>query len=274
MSVWLSALDNPLVVRALLAALIIAITAAPLGCLIVWNRLSYFGDSLAHAGFLGASCALIFQVNIMLGTVTITIFSALIMTRLQHRERFSSDSLLGVISHGALALALVLIALPNGPKFDIMAILQGEILLIAAEQFWWLMAMAVTILLLCWWQWPALMAWSISPDIAQAENFASRKHAMLIMMMIALFVGLCLQWVGVLMVASLLIIPAAAANLVARNMRVQVWWTMIFGVVAVVSGMYASLLINLPPSPAIIVVSTVLYLCSLLYRQYRYALGT
>ena len=119
--------------RALIAGIGIAIVTGPLGCLVIWRRLSYFGDTLAHSALLGVTLAYAFSINISLSVFIISGTVALLLLSLQKRTKLAGDSLLGLLAHSALAIGLVLIGFLSSIRFDLMGLLFGDILAVTIE---------------------------------------------------------------------------------------------------------------------------------------------
>ena len=115
-------------IRALIAGVGIAIVAGPLGCLVIWRRLSYFGDTLSHSALLGVTLAYSFSLNIAFSVFVISAVVALLLVSLQKRTKLAGDSLLGLLAHSTLAIGLVLIGFLSYIRFDLMGLLFGDIL--------------------------------------------------------------------------------------------------------------------------------------------------
>ncbi len=105
--------------RALIAGVGIAIIAGPLGCLVIWRRLSYFGDTLSHSALLGVTLAYAFSMNITLSVFIISSVVAILLINLQKRTKLAGDSLLGLLAHSTLAIGLVLIGFLSSIRFDL-----------------------------------------------------------------------------------------------------------------------------------------------------------
>ena len=113
---------------ALVAGIGIALIAAPLGAFIVWQRLAYFGDTLAHASLLGVAFGLLLTVNIQLAIMLCSLFIAVLLVFWQHQKQLPSDTLLGILSHSTLALGLVLVSVFDSGRIDLSAYLLGDLL--------------------------------------------------------------------------------------------------------------------------------------------------
>ena len=120
-------------IRALIAGIGIAIVVGPLGCFVIWRRLSYFGDTLSHSALLGVTLAYSFSVNISLSVFVVSAVVALLLINLQKRTKLAGDSLLGLLAHSTLAIGLVLIGFLSYIRFDLMGLLFGDILAVTIE---------------------------------------------------------------------------------------------------------------------------------------------
>ena len=116
------------VIRALIAGMGVALIAGPLGCFVVWRRMSYFGDSLAHSALLGIALGLLYGINVNLGTVIVCSVFALLLVWLQQRRVLATDTLLGILAHAALSIGMVAISFLDNPRFDLHSYLFGDIL--------------------------------------------------------------------------------------------------------------------------------------------------
>ena len=120
-------------IRALLAGLGVAIVTGPLGCFVIWRRLSYFGDTLAHSALLGVTLAYTMEFNIAFSVFIISSLIALILIQLQKRTNLPGDALLGLLAHSSLAVGLVVIGFLTFIRFDIMGLLFGDILAVTVD---------------------------------------------------------------------------------------------------------------------------------------------
>ncbi len=116
--------------RALVAGIGLALVTGPLGCFIVWRRMSYFGDTMAHSALLGVALSLMLSVNVTLGVFLVAAAVAAALLLLQRRATLSTDALLGILSHSALAIGLV-VAFASGIRLDLMGFLFGDILAVS-----------------------------------------------------------------------------------------------------------------------------------------------
>ena len=115
-------------IRALLAGIGIALVTGPIGCFIIWRRLSFFGDTLSHSALLGVTMAVFFDINIAVSVFVISSAIAIMLLRLQKTTKLPGDALLGLLAHSSLAVGLVVIGFLSSIRFDVMGLLFGDIL--------------------------------------------------------------------------------------------------------------------------------------------------
>ena len=122
-------------IRALIAGIGVALVTGPLGCFVVWRRLSYFGDTLSHSALLGVTIAYSFELNIAVSVFLVSSIIALFLIQLQKKTNLPGDALLGLLAHSSLAVGLVVIGFLAFIRFDIMGLLFGEDCLILEIHF-------------------------------------------------------------------------------------------------------------------------------------------
>tara|TARA_R110002049_G_scaffold10127_3_gene50344 strand:+ start:46552 stop:47346 length:795 start_codon:yes stop_codon:yes gene_type:complete len=248
-------------VRSALAGLGVALAAAPLGCFVIWRRMAYFGDATSHAALLGVALALATDLPVTGGVLLVALVMALIISTLSGRT-VSADALLGVMAHAALALGLVAVSLLPGQRVDLQAYLFGEILAVTPTDLAviWGGALAVAVLLA--WRWSALLAATVNPDLSQASGGNPKREQLILTLSLAIMVAVAIKVVGALLIAAMLIIPAATARPFARTPEMMAIWAMALGAIAALGGLGASLQFNTPAGPSIVSLAAVLFAIS------------
>jgi zinc transport system permease protein len=249
--------------RALLAGIGLAAVAGPLGCFVVWRRLSYFGDTLAHAALLGVALSLLFNVSVMFAVFAVALVAALLLVLLQKNSSLASDAILGLLSHGALAVGLLAISFMTWVRFDMMALLFGDLLAVTRADLAVLYGGGAVVLLLLWWFWKPLFAATVNRDIAAAEGMQPEKAELLFIVLLAAVVAIAIKIVGILLVTSMLIIPAAASRRLSATPQQMVLLSVVVGIASVVVGLWGSLQWNTPSGPSIIAAAALLFLAGL-----------
>lgn len=246
-------------VRALLAAAGVALFAGPLGCFIVWRRLAYFGDTVAHSALLGVGLGLLLGVDTTAGVIAVTLTVALLLIFLRRRQDLATDTLLGILSHTALSLGLVVVSLLAWLRLDLMSYLFGDILAVSWVDVGvvWLGGSALLIALIRIWH--PLLALTVNEDLARAEGVSSLRYEVIFMVLTALAVAIAIKVVGVLLITALLIIPAATARTFARSPEQMALMAVVVGLIAGTMGLFSSLYLNTPSGPSIVLAAALLF---------------
>ena len=255
--------------RALIAGIGVALVAGPLGCFIVWRRMAYFGDTMAHSALLGVAFALLLDLPVAGGVFAVATLVALMLLLLERGNRISTDALLGILSHSTLAIGLVIVALMHWVRIDLNAFLFGDILAVSVPDIALVCGGGAVILALLVWQWRPLLAATVNAELAEAEGLNPARARLLLMLLMALVIAIAMKLVGVLLITSLLIIPAAAARRLALTPERMALYAAGIGALAVVGGLNGSLALDTPSGPSIVVAALALFLVSLIVPQRR-----
>jgi zinc transport system permease protein len=255
--------------RALLGGIGVALVAGPFGAFVVWRRLAYFGDTLAHSALLGVVIGFLLHVNLTLGVIAVCQLLALLLFLLQRHRNLASDTLLGILAHSALSLGLVLLALAETLRVDLLSYLFGDILAINAADLGWIYGGGGAALLALGLVWRPLLALTVHEDLAQVEGIDVPRINWCFMALMALAVALLMKVVGLLLVTAMFIIPAATARRFAATPEGMAGGAAGFGVVAVLGGLFASYYWNTPAGPSIVIVATLLFTVTFLLPAHR-----
>lgn len=247
------------VLRALIGAVLLAAAMGPLGCFVVWRHMAYFGDTIAHAALLGVALSLISGfLPISLAIFAVAVGVALLLNRTARDGRFHADTLLGLLAHGTLALGVLLVAVSR-QRVDINAYLFGDVLAIGWNDVGWLAALTVGILLVLRVTWRMLLMVTIQPAIAHVEGVNVKRTQLVLTLMLAAVIAVAIKLVGVLLITALLIMPAAAARYVAKTPLQMALFASAIGVFCVSSGLFASLAVDAPTGPVMVVIAAFVF---------------
>jgi zinc transport system permease protein len=252
------------IIRAAIAGIGVALVAGPLGCFVVWRRMAYFGDTLAHAGLTGVALGLVIGTSPTLGIVFTGVAIGFLLLALQRQRRVPTDALLGILSHSALAIGLIAISFLKTVRVDLMGYLFGDILAVTTVDIAWIYGGAAVLLGVLFFIWRPLIAVTVDEDMAVAEGVNGMRTQLIFTVLIALTVALAMKIVGVLLVTALLIIPAAAARRFAFTPEGMAIGAVIIGAMAVVSGLFASLQWDTPSGPSVVAAAAFLFALSLM----------
>ena len=243
--------------NALLAGLALALVAGPLGSFVVWRRMAYFGDTLSHAALLGVALGFLLDVSPTLAVTVGCVLLAVLLVTLQQRQPLAADTLLGILAHSTLSLGLVTLSFMKEVRVDLMAYLFGDLLAVSASDLLWIIAGSALVLALICFLWRPLLAITVHEELAKVEGLPVGA-----MLLIAIVIAVAMKIVGVLLITSLLIIPAAAAQRHARSPEQMAVGASLLGLVAVCAGLALSWFKDTPAGPSIVVSAAGLFLLS------------
>lgn len=246
------------VVRGVLAALGTVLATGVLGCFVVWRRMAYFGDAMAHAAVLGVALSLAFSMSIYVGVTVTAICIALIFLQLTGMGH-TADATLGVLAHSALALGLIVVSLLSERTLSLSAYLFGNVLGVDVQDLMVIWGGAFAILGVLWWQWSPLLTATLNPDLAHAAGIDPRKQELLLTLLLAIVVAVAIKVVGALLITALLIIPASAARLFARTPESMALVSIGIGACAALGGTQGSLIFDTPTGPSIVVAAAFIF---------------
>lgn len=249
--------------RAFLAGAGLALVAGPLGCFVIWRRMAYFGDSLAHSALLGVTLGFLLDIDLQLGVVATCVAVALTVAALHQQQRLPTDTLLGILAHSGLALGLVALSFMSDLRVDLLGYLFGDVLAVGtADILWiWLGGLAVLGVIVLAWR-PLLLA-TLHEELARAEGVPVLAMRLTLMLTLAVTIAVAMKIVGILLVTSMLILPAAAARRFARTPEEMALLAALFGVLAVGGGLWGSLSYDTPSGPSIVVAALACFITAL-----------
>lgn len=256
-------------VRAFLGGCGVAVVAGPLGSFVIWRRMVFFGDTLAHAALLGVVLGTLLGVAPELGVLAVGAAVAVLLVVWQRRRRLAGDTLLGILSHGALALGLVAIAIVEGPRIDLMSVLFGDILAVTAGDLAWLYGGGAAVAAVLALLWRPMLSVAVDEELASVEGVPVAAVSLAFMLLLAVVVGLAMKVVGILLVSALLIIPPAAARSLSASPEGMAGLAAVAGCAAVAAGLWGSVVFDAPGGPSIVVAALLLFLLSLVPAALR-----
>ena len=248
------------IINALIAGVLVALIAGPLGCFMVWRKMAYFGDTISHSALMGVALGIAFDSQnpiIMIATCSCV---ALLLLLLQRDSRFSNDTLLGILAHSALSVGMIVISMMDHFRQDMMYYLVGDILAIGMRDIYSIATMAVFSTLCLFFIWRPLLSLTVHEDLAQIEGVKVNAIKVVYMLLIAFLVAVALKVVGVLLITALMIIRAAAARTISNTTLQMIVFSSVIGVIAVIAGIFVSSQWDVPTGPAIVLSATVLFL--------------
>ena len=247
------------IVRATLASIGVAIAAAPLGCFVIWRRMAYFGDATAHAAVLGVALSLALSAPIFVGVLAVCLVMATSVSSLSGKG-FAMDTLLGVMAHSSLAVGLVAVSFLSGVRIDLMSYLFGDILAVGKTDLLVIWGGALTVLALVVWRWSGLLLSTLNPDLSLASGFNPKREQLILTIALAVVVAVAIKVVGVLLIAAMLIVPAATARPFSKTPEMMALIAACLAAGASLAGLRASYVLDTPTGPTIVCVSALLFI--------------
>ena len=252
------------IVRAFAAGIGLAFITGPLGCFIVWRRLSYFGDTIAHSALLGVVISYALDFNLIIAVFVVSCLLALSLLFLQRRTNLPDDALLGLLAHSVLAIGLVLLGILSFIRIDLMGLLFGDILSVNVTDllFVWIGGGIVLIVLILIWR--PLFAGTVNLELAKAEGLNPDLANAIFTLLIASVIAISIKIVGILLITGLLIIPASASRNLSSTPIQMAIISSIIGVASVVLGIQTSMIWNTPTGPTILTITLGVFILTLL----------
>lgn len=249
------------IIRALLAGLLVALIAGPLGCFVVWRRMSYFGDTLAHSALFGLALGLLLDISLEIAVIVACLVLAVILVLLENRRELSTDTILGILAHSSLALGLVIMSFTDN-QLNLMAYLFGDLLTVSNRDLIWIGAVVFVVLGILYKNWSSLLTITLHEELAGVEGLNVIRVRLLLMLLIALIVAVSMKVIGILLITSLLIIPPACARIYSRTPESMAAIASIIGCMSVCGGLAASWFWDTPTGPSIVVTASLLFVLS------------
>lgn len=253
--------------RAVLGGLGLAVVAGPLGSFVVWRRMAFFGDALAHSALLGIAIGFVLQINLTAGVVAVCVLLAVLLAVLQRRTRLAGDTILGIFAHSSLAFGLVVVSFMDRLRLDLISFLFGDILAVSPLDLGWIYGGGVAILAALAYLWQPLLSLTVHEDLARVEGVSADRVRLAFVLLLALAIAIAMKIVGVLLITALLIVPAATARNFARSPEQMAALAALIGALAVAGGLAASLAFDTPSGPSIVAAAAVLFAGSVIGRR-------
>jgi ABC-type Mn2+/Zn2+ transport system permease subunit len=249
--------------RAFLAALIVGGLCSTLGTYVVLRKLSFIGDGLAHASFAGIVIAYLRGGSFWIGAAIATIITALGIGFVHRRANVSLDTAIGVLFTAAFALGVFLMSRSTRATLDLQSFLFGSILGVSRDDLFIVLGLGCIIALVIGALWRPLLYTSFDPIVAQASGIREGLVDNALLVILALTIIVSLQLVGIVLVAALLVTPAAAAAQLTKRFVPMMLLSATFGIFSSVAGLYASFQLHAASGATIVLLATLIFFVAL-----------
>jgi len=259
-------LSYPFIQRALLASIIVGIICPFVGCFVILRRMSFFPEAISHSAFAGIAVGILLGIDLSLSSIAVAILIALVIAYLSERTTLSHDTIIGIAFSGAIATGMLIIGMLKSYRGDVFTFLFGDILAISRSDLLVISIVGIfTIVILILFIKPFLQI-TFNRELAKVEGVNVRIFEYLLFFIIALVVTASLKIVGIILVTSLLIVPAASAKNLASSITHFFSLSCLFGVTAGIMGLLASVYLNTSSGPTIVLVSIMIFLLTSLSK--------
>ncbi|MDD9897158.1 MAG: metal ABC transporter permease [Gammaproteobacteria bacterium] len=245
---------------ALIAGISLSVVVGPLGSFIVWRRMSYFGDTLAHSALLGIAIGLITGGNPQLSIIISCLLIGALLVYLDKNPNVSTDTLLGILAHSTLAVGVVLLALTESVRVNLEAYLFGALLTINSTDLLWVVVIVALVAIVLYRFWNDFLSATVHAELAQIEGIDVSRCNLYLVLLIALTIAVSMKIVGILLITSLLIIPPAAARKFAESPEKMAFLASLIGAISILLGLFSAFYFDTPVGPTIVVIAALIFL--------------
>jgi zinc transport system permease protein len=255
-------------IRAIIGAALLGAAAGPLGCFVLWRRMAYLGESIAHMGLLGAGLGILIGVAPLAGVAVTAIIAGLIMARTSDHY-IPSGTFIGLVGHVGLALGFILLSTMETVRADLLGYLFGDVLAMSPTNIAIVAIGGASILAVLIWLWRPLLAITVSRDLAMAENARTAYLDVLFLVLVAGLVALALKIVGALLIVALLLIPPAAARPLAKTPEAMALLAAGIGAASAPLGIAGAYFTDAPAGPSIVLAAAAIFAAVMLLVGFR-----
>ncbi len=260
--------DYSFMTRALLAGMLIAVSAPVLGAFLVARRSSLLTDTLSHTALAGVGLATLLGFSPILGALLVSILASNSIEKIITKGKLGTEAVHALFLSGGLALAVILMSFSSSPvSFE--SYLFGSIATVSSTDLWLLAGttlLIATTVSLFWWP---LVSLALNEELAEASGVKVASVKVGLAALAALTVSLSLKIVGGLLIGALMVVPVLSAMQLCRNFRSTVFVGIAFAEGAVLLGLFLSYTFNIPSGPAIVLLSVAGFLMALLQKSIR-----
>ncbi len=253
--------------NALIAIILISPVFAILGTMIVNNKMAFFSDALGHSALTGIAIGMVLGIsNINVGMILFAIVFALLLNYVKNKTSYGADTIISVFSSIAIALGLAMLA-QSGNFNKYSGYLVGDILNITGTEMLYAFIAAIVVYVFWYFTFNKLNVISMNSTLAKSKGINVKKIDNIFVVLIAIMVMISIRWIGILLINSLLILPAASSRNIAKNMRHYHLCAVIFSLFSGISGLIISYYLNIPTGSIIVLISGIIYFITLFFKK-------
>ncbi len=261
-------LSMPFIQRAIVAGALVGFMGGYYGTFAVQRKMSFLGGGLAHAAFGGVALGLLLQIEPLWAAAPFTVAVAILITAIEKKTELSADASIGILFAVSVALGIIFLSIKENYTADAFAYLFGSILTVGEADLWISSSVAFLTIISIFAFWSKWAYASFDPELAETDRLNVNAHNYVLSIMLALAVVSSIKLVGIILIASFLVIPATAAKMLAKTFFQTTVLSIIFGVFSALAGLALSIALDLPSGPTIILTQTLIFICSYIIGKY------
>lgn len=257
------------IVRAFIAGIAIGIVAPLIGTFLVVRRYSLMADTLAHVSFAGVAIGLLLKINPIFSAIGLSVLAGFGIEFLRNTRRIFGESVLALFLSGSLAIAVIILSLAKGFNANLFSYLFGSISTITTTDLVVIITLAVVVLLDVIFLYKELFFTSFDPELAEASGLPVKGINLTMVTLAAIAVAISIHIVGVLLIGALMVIPVISAQQYGGGFRFTLILAVLFSLVSVIAGLFASYYLDIASGGSIVLVALVIFILSLLLAKGR-----
>ncbi|WP_343187598.1 iron chelate uptake ABC transporter family permease subunit [Buchnera aphidicola (Periphyllus koelreuteriae)] len=246
----------------------IILISSPIGALIVWKRMSFFGDSLSHSLFLGVSLSYIFNFNYFILNIFLIIFFLLCIFFIETYSKIKIDAIVNILTNISLSIGIILLNIISKNKnIDIPKYLFGDLSKICVHDIFIIFFFSIIILMTLYYFWEKFLFIIVNSDLAQINGINVYLIRFILMFLTAFTIGISIQFFGVLLITSLLVIPTSISQKFSYSPENSVIISIILSIFSLTLGIFISYYYLIPISPIIVLILSIIFIFSLFFKK-------
>jgi zinc transport system permease protein len=256
-------ISYPFIQRALIASVMVGILCPFVGNFVVLRRMSFFSDAISHSAFAGIAVGALLGIDLSMSSILMAVIISFVIAFLSERTSLSHDTVIGVAFSGSIASGMLIMGMMKGYRADLFSYLFGDILAITQRDLYIILSVAILAIVTMLVFFKSFLQITFNRELARVEGINVRLFEYLLFFIIAIVVTVSLKIVGIILVTSLIIVPAAAAKNVSTNMRQLFSYASLFGVISGIAGLAGSVYLDTASGPTIVMISIGIFILTL-----------
>jgi zinc transport system permease protein len=260
-------LSYPFFQKALLAGSMVSILCGLISVFVMLRRMSFIGAGISHAAFGGVAIGFFFGFNPTISAVIYAILTAFFINQVVKRGKISEDTAIGIFFSASMAIGVIFIGLTKNNTVDLFGYLFGNILTVETGELNIMLFSFLIIFVFILLNFKKLYITSFNEELAYVSGVDTKRLALYLLILLSFVIVLSMKVVGLILVSALLVIPAACAKMVSRNIIFMTLISVFTAILSTITGLFLSFYLNLPSGGTIVTVLAILFFAALLAKS-------